>query len=116
MKKIIALAVGLLLAILAPFAAEAHAQAYKMLAPSADQQMFYGTASLANGSVTVEVLSGGTVTAAVATMAAGLPSGTDTPRLVVTKSGGSITIQAYDATGTNTSLSRPVNYVGGGSQ
>lgn len=93
-----------------------YAQSYKMMAPSEGQQVFYGVTTLANGSQTVEVLPNGTVSAAVAALASGLGSGTDTVRLAVTKSGGNITIQAYDANGTNTTSSASVNYMGGGSQ
>lgn len=94
----------------------ASAEPFKMLAPSSGQQMFYGSATLGNGSATVSVLPGGTVTAATATLNSDFTTGTATPRLAVTKSGGSITIQAYDEGGVNTTSSAKVFYTGGGSK
>ena len=93
-----------------------YAQSYKMLAPSNNQQSFYGVATLIAGSVTVEVLSTGTVTAATASLNTDFVTGTGTPQLVVTKSGGNITIQAYDEAGINTAGTATVFYSGAGSQ
>lgn len=115
MNKIIRFC-GLLVSLLLVFTASSYAQSYKMLAPSSDAQMFYGLTTLSSGSKTVSVLTDGTVTAAVSTLNSVFTTGTATPRLAVTKSGGSITIQAYDDAGTNTTSAANVFYVGAGTQ
>lgn len=116
MKKSIGILISLLAFIMSLFTGNAYAQSYKLMTASSGQQVFFGTATLSSGVVTVNVLPGGTVTAATATLASGFATGTATPRLAVTKSGGSITIRAYDDTGANTTSSAIVNYTGGGSQ
>jgi hypothetical protein len=118
MKKIfkVALLLGIIALLPPMFAVSTYAQSYKMMAPAAGQQMFYGETTLGDGSKTVNVLPSGTVTAATATLSSGFTPGTTTPRLAVTKSGGSIVIQAFDDTGTNTTSSAKVFYTGGGSQ
>lgn len=107
---------GLAALLIALFAGQGYAQSYKMLAPSGNQQEFYGVATLVAGSVSVSVLPTGTVTAATASLNTGFRTGTGTPELIVTKSGGSITIQAYDDTGINTVATATVFYNGAGSQ
>ena len=109
-------AAGLAALLIVLFAGQSYAQTYKMIAPSSNQQEFYGVTTLVAGSATVSVLPTGTVTAATATLASGFTPGTTTPHLAVTKSGGNITIQAYDDTGTNTTSAAVVNYNGAGSQ
>ncbi|GJQ23578.1 hypothetical protein BIY37_04770 [Candidatus Brocadia sapporoensis] len=112
MKKIGYLA-GILAILLIP-AGGAHAQSYKLMTTDAGQKLFFGSTTLGVGSKTVNVLPTGTVTSAVAAVSQGLQSGTDTVRLVVTKSKGNITIQAYSAVGTNTSSTAIVDYMGVG--
>ena len=108
--------IGLAALLFVLFAGQGFAQSYKMLAPSSNQQEFYGVATLIAGSVTVSALPTGTVTAATASLNTNFKTGTGTPQLVVTKSGGSITIQAYDEAGINTAATATVFYIGAGSQ
>lgn len=113
--------IGLAALLIALFAGQGFAQSYKMLAPSNNQQQFYGVATLIAGSVTVNALPTGTVSAGTANLntnfRVGAGTGTvGTPELIVTKSGGNITIQAYDETGINTSATATVFYNGAGSQ
>ena len=107
---------GLAALLIALFAGQAFAQSYKMLAPTSNQQEFYGVVTLIAGSASVNVLPNGTVTAATASLNTNFKTGTGTPTLVVTKSGGSITIQAYDEAGINTAATATVFYNGAGSQ
>lgn len=111
---------GLATLLIALFAGQGYAQSYKMLAPSSNQQEFYGVATLIAGSVSVSVLPTGTVSAGVASLntnfKVGAGAGTvGTPKLIVTQSGGTITIQAYDENGINTSATATVFYNGAGS-
>lgn len=108
--------IGLIALFIVLFAGQGFAQAYKMLAPSNNQQEFYGVATLIAGSVSVNVLSTGTVTAATASLNTNFRTGTGTPHLICTKSGGNITIQAYDDAGINTAATATVFYNGAGSQ
>lgn len=107
---------GLAALLIALFTGQAFAQTYKMIAPATNQQQFYGVATLVAGSVSVSVLPTGTVTAATASLNTNFRTGTGTPKLVVTASGGSITIKAYDDTGLNTTATATVFYNGAGSQ
>lgn len=108
--------IGLAALLITLFASQSFAQSYKMLAPSNNQQQFYGVATLVAGSVSVNVLPTGTVSSATASLNTNFRTGTGTPELVVTASGGSITIQAYDDTGLNTTATATVFYSGAGSQ
>lgn len=118
MKKILSISLIAMLMTMAGMAYQhqVQAQAYKMLAPTSNQQLFYGSTQLTNGSASVSVLATGTVTAVTACLSSGFITGTNTPWLAVTKSGGSITMQLYDHAGINTSGSPTVFYMGAGSQ